>query len=126
NTDHFGFAKSLTEHFPITEETALILGTGGASKAVAYALEKLGFTYYFVSRNTGNADFSYKNLTEEVVRSHKRIINCTPLGTSPETEAFPEIPYQAVGKDHLLFDLIYNPAQTVFLKKGQAQGVRTA
>lgn len=125
NTDHFGFAKSLTEHFPLTEKTALILGTGGASKAVAYALEKLGFTYRFVSRDTENADFSYQSLTEDIINNHKLIINCTPLGTSPNTDAFPEIPYQAVGKTHLLFDLIYNPAKTVFLKKGHAQGART-
>src|SRR5690606_21324654 len=81
NTDHFGFAKSLTERFPIADKTALILGTGGASKAIAYALEKLGFTYHFVSRDTENADFSYQSLTEEIIKNHKLIINCTPLGT---------------------------------------------
>lgn len=122
NTDHYGFAKSLAEHLPLTEKTALILGTGGASKAIAYVLNNLNFKYKFVTRKKRDGFLTYTELDEEMIRNHKLIINCTPLGTSPNVNQFPKIPYNGVGSKHLLFDLTYNPKLTVFLKLGKDQG----
>lgn len=120
NTDCYGFKKSIISHIKDHHKSALILGTGGASKAVVYTLKKLGIACYYVSRNAGKAvSFTYDSLTPEVVKKHKIIINCTPLGTFPDVEACPNIPYQAIGNEHLLFDLIYNPTQTKFLKLGK-------
>jgi shikimate dehydrogenase len=124
NTDHYGFAKSLAEHFPLNEKTALILGTGGASKAIAYVLNSLNFDYKFVSRENKNGFLTYDELNKEIIDKHKLIINCTPLGTSPNTNHFPKIPYEGVGDKHLLFDLTYNPKLTVFLKLGKDQGAQ--
>lgn len=124
NSDHYGFAKSLAEHFPIEGKKALILGTGGASKAVAYVLKSLNFDYKYVSRDKKENAYSYDNLTTNIIESHKLIINCTPLGTSPNINSYPKIPYDGVGTKHLLFDLIYNPRLTLFLKLGKDQGAR--
>ncbi|MEX0997913.1 MAG: shikimate dehydrogenase [Flavobacteriaceae bacterium] len=124
NSDHYGFAKSLAEHFPIEGKQALILGTGGASKAIAYVLKNLNFEYKFVSREKKENVFSYSELTTEIIENHKLIINCTPLGTSPNINSFPKIPFEGVGTKHLLFDLIYNPRLTLFLKLGKDQGAR--
>jgi shikimate dehydrogenase len=124
NTDHYGFAKSLAEHFPMTEKTALILGTGGASKAIAYVLSSLNFDYRFVSREKKDGFLTYNELNKELIEKHKLIINCTPLGTSPNINQFPKIPYEGVGSKHLLFDLTYNPKLTVFLKLGKDQGAQ--
>jgi shikimate dehydrogenase len=124
NTDHFGFAKSLAEHFPLTDKTALILGTGGASKAIAYVLNNLNFKYNFVTRVKKEGFLTYSELDEEIIKKHKLIINCTPLGTSPNINQFPKIPYEAIGSKHLLFDLTYNPKLTVFLKLGKDQGAK--
>jgi shikimate dehydrogenase len=122
NTDHYGFAKSLAEHFTMTEKTALILGTGGASKAIAYVLNNLNFNYKFVSRQKKEGFLTFSELDKEIIEKHKLIINCTPLGTSPNINQFPKIPYEAIGSKHLLFDLTYNPKLTVFLKLGKDQG----
>ncbi|GHC54299.1 shikimate dehydrogenase family protein [Ulvibacter litoralis] len=124
NTDNYGFAKALADFLPIKEKTALILGTGGASKAIAYVLETMGFTYRFVSRKKTNENLTYSNLDRNVMVSHYLIINCTPLGTFPNTHELPNIPYQYLTKDHVLFDLIYNPRETEFLKMGYAKGAR--
>lgn len=124
NTDHYGFAKSLGEHLPIANKKALILGTGGASKAIAYVLSSLNFEYKQVSREKKDKQITYADLDFETVRDHKLIINCTPLGTSPNINAFPKLNYEGIGSDHLLFDLIYNPRLTLFLKKGKDQGAR--
>lgn len=124
NSDHYGFAKSLAEHFPIEGKSALILGTGGASKAVAYVLKNLNFDYKFVSREEKDNSLTYKQLTKEIIQEHKLIVNCTPLGTSPNTNAYPKIPFEGLGNKHLLFDLIYNPKLTLFLKLGKDQGAR--
>ncbi len=124
NSDHYGFAKSLAEHFPIEGKKALILGTGGASKAIAYVLKNLNFDYKYVSRDKKENSFCYSELTPEIIDSHKLIINCTPLGTSPNINSFPKIPFEGVGTKHLLFDLIYNPRLTLFLKLGKDQGAR--
>lgn len=124
NTDHYGFAKSLAEQFHMTEKTALILGTGGSSKAVAYVLNNLNFSYQFVTRKNKPGFLTYDDLDEEIIRKHKLIVNCTPLGTSPNINQFPKIPYEGIGSKHLLFDLTYNPKLTVFLKLGKDQGAK--
>lgn len=124
NTDHYGFQKSLEAFLPIHKKTALILGTGGASKAIAYALEKLGFDFKFVSRNKTSSNLSYDELDENIIQNHCLIINCTPLGTFPNITDCPSIPYEFLSEKHLLFDLIYNPAETEFLKRGKHQGAR--
>ncbi len=120
NTDVYGFKKSLKPLLKEHHQKALILGTGGASKAVAYVLKKLDIKYKFVSRSPkGKKQISYNELTKEVVQSHHLIINCTPLGTHPNINDCPDIPYQFISKEHLLFDLIYNPEETTFLRKGK-------
>ena len=124
NSDVVGFENSLRPLLKPCHTQAFILGTGGASKAVRYVLEKLNIRYQFVSRNADadNNILSYQQLTDELVESHKLIVNCTPLGMSPKIDACPDIPYQAIGAEHLCFDLIYNPEETLFLKKAKQQG----
>ncbi len=124
NTDHYGFAKSLIEHFPIQNKKALILGTGGASKAIAYVLNNLNYTFQFVSRNKTPHLLTYDELNEKIISDHLLIINCTPLGTDPNINTAPKLPYEAIGHNHLLFDLTYNPKLTVFLKFGKDRGAR--
>ncbi len=124
NTDHYGFKKSLEEFLPLEHKTALILGTGGASKAVAYALASLGFTYRFVSRNPSSGNFSYSELNQDLIESHCLIINSTPLGTYPDVEQYPDIPYEFLTSKHLLFDLIYNPSKTEFLRRGELENAQ--
>jgi len=101
---------------------ALVLGSGGASKAVQYALKELQISYKVVSRTPKRLQFSYAKLTKKVMADYLIIINCTPLGTSPNTAEFPEIPYEFLGAQHIAFDLIYNPEETLFLSKAKAQG----
>lgn len=122
NTDYIGFRDSLVPYLKPHHNRALILGTGGASKAVAFALSQLGIPYQLVSREASAAALSYHELTKEVIQSHFLIVNTTPLGTSPKTEEFPPIPYQWITREHLLYDLIYNPEKTTFLAKGEVQG----
>ncbi|MDO6624008.1 shikimate dehydrogenase [Oceanihabitans sp. 1_MG-2023] len=120
NTDYYGFKKSLSPHLKPHHKTALILGTGGASKAIAFALQKLDITYTYVSRNaTKENQISYQQLTEEMITNSSIIINCTPLGTYPDVKACPDIPYRAITEKHLLFDLIYNPEESTFLNYGK-------
>jgi len=125
NTDHFGFQKSLEPFLPLPQKTALILGTGGASKAVSYALENLGFDFKFVGRKKGNNILEYFALNKPMIENNLLIINCTPLGTFPNIADCPPIPYQFLTKNHLLFDLIYNPTETEFLKRGRMHGAKT-
>ncbi len=123
NTDYYGFMKSIKPLLKPHHTHALILGTGGASKAIAYALKKLNLSFDFVSRNADSkAKFLYANLTEENVKNHQVIINCTPIGTYPNVNECPDIPYDGITKEHLLFDLIYNPILTKFLMCGEIQG----
>ena len=123
NTDVYGFKKSLKPLLKGHHKKALILGTGGASKAVAYVLKKLKIKYRFVSRSSkGKKVISYQDLTKNIIESNYLIINCTPLGTHPNINNYPDIPYQFLSKKHLLFDLIYNPSETTFLKKGKEKG----
>ncbi|MGB0896704.1 MAG: shikimate dehydrogenase family protein [Flavobacteriaceae bacterium] len=124
NTDEYGFRKSLLPLLQKHHNKALILGTGGASKAIAYALKKLQTPYSFVSRKN-NTKYNYESLTDAVIKEHHIIINCTPLGTFPKTEEHPNIPYNAISNQHLLYDLIYNPEETTFLQKGRNQGAAT-
>ena len=122
NTDVYGFQKSIEPLLKNHHNKALILGTGGASKAVAYALSKLNIAYEFVSRNVSENSFLYSMLTEQIIEEYTIIINCTPLGTHPNIENSPNIPYQFITNKHLLFDLIYNPSESKFLQEGKKQG----
>ena len=123
NTDTVGIKMALSPL--ITENSnvnALILGTGGSSKAVGYTLIQLGINFQFVCRDARKSSMTYELLNDEIIRNHLLIINTTPLGMFPGIEKYPEIPYQFLSKKHKLFDLIYNPAQTAFLKKGNEAG----
>jgi shikimate dehydrogenase len=123
NTDVFGFENSMGPLLQKHHKYALILGTGGASKAIAYALKKNNIKFKFVSRNPkGNKEISYDSLTKEKIQKYTIIINATPLGTSPDIEKCPNIPYQHITTKHILYDLIYNPALTTFLSKGKDKG----
>jgi len=124
NTDEYGFRKSLAPYLKKHHKKALILGTGGASKAIAFALKKLHIQYQFVSRSS-NGNYNYSSLTPEVIAAHHLIINCTPLGTFPNVDDCPNIPYGAITDQHLLYDLIYNPEETTFLRKGKSKGATT-
>ena len=124
NTDYYGFAQSIKPFMEPIHQKALILGTGGASKAVNYALKNVGVDVYFVTTGTKKAEnyFHYEDLNENVLAAFKLIVNCTPLGLFPTVDDCPEIPYQFITSEHLMYDLIYNPEETLFLKKGKAQG----
>lgn len=124
NTDAYGFAQSLKPFLPINGN-ALILGTGGASKAVAYTLESLQIPYLKVSRSPEDEhSIDYKSLNKDVISQVKLIVNTTPLGTHPNVGESPGIPYEHLGKQHILYDLVYNPSLTLFMKKGLQQGAQ--
>lgn len=125
NTDAAGFELSLLPLLSADHTHALILGTGGASLAVAYVLAKLGIAFSYVSRMQQQGRYTYDALTPELVQRHKLIINTTPLGMHPDISAMPALPYEAIGEAHLLYDLIYNPEETAFLKAGARQGAVT-
>ncbi len=122
NTDYYGFKKSLKPLLQSYHKKALLLGTGGASKAVDYALKTLNITTTYVSRNPDRNDLAYNQIDAKTFNEYQIIINCTPLGTSPNIDVCPEIPYQYFTSNHIAFDLIYNPEQTLFLKKAEQQG----
>ncbi len=123
NTDVYGFSKSIEPLLKEHHKKALILGTGGASKAVAYAFDKLGIQYKFVSRVPKNeTQISYGSINAAVIETHTLLVNCSPLGTSPEVHLCPDIPYEFLTNKHLLYDLIYNPSETKFLQQGKAKG----
>ncbi len=124
NTDYIGFKNSILPLIkPDMHKKALILGTGGASKAIAYALKSMGIEWIYVSRNKTNGQITYNDLTSEIMSEYKLIINTTPLGTFPNTVTCPDIPYSLLTVQHLLYDLVYNPDETLFLKKGKDCGV---
>ena len=126
NTDVFGFASSVKPFLEPHHNKALILGTGGSSKAVAYALKNIGVEVYFVSSTKKQENiFSYDQLNEHMFNAFKLIINTTPLGMFPNVNDCPDIPYQFIGKQHLCYDLIYNPEATLFLQKSKEQGATT-
>ncbi|HEU4496990.1 MAG TPA: shikimate dehydrogenase [Flavobacterium sp.] len=122
NTDYYGFKKSLKPLLEPHHQKALVLGTGGASKAVAYALEELGILATFVSREPAEDSISYALVNATTFDNHQIIINCTPLGTSPNVLAFPPIPYEFFTEKHIAYDLVYNPEESVFLKKAKKRG----
>ncbi|WP_323788089.1 shikimate dehydrogenase [Psychroserpens sp.] len=125
NTDYYGFKKSIKPFLKKHHKKALILGTGGASKAIAYTFKKLNITFDYVSRTTkSNAKFTYDNLTIDDIKNYKIIINCTPVGTFPDVTNCPKIPYDGITDKHLLYDLIYNPEETTFLKSGKIKGAQ--
>lgn len=125
NSDYFGFMKSLKPLLQPHHKKALILGTGGAAKAVAFALDQLGILYTYVSREEKEGMIDYNRINATSFDNYHIIINCTPLGTSPDTKAFPPIPYQFFTEKHIAFDLIYNPEETQFLKKAKKKGAVT-
>lgn len=148
NTDYYGFKKALLQLLNISSDNslfdirspeiinasivegkehwddmrALILGTGGSSKAVAYVLKELGIPYQYVSRHISAHGLTYSDLNEAVIRSHRLIINTTPLGMSPNIDDSPPIPYQYIDSQHFIYDLVYNPTETLFMKKGMEKG----
>lgn len=122
NTDAFGFQNSLAYHLKNHHKKALILGTGGASKAIAYVFKNLEIPFQFVSRTPKEGQLSYENLNRKIVQEHQIIVNSSPVGTHPNILEKPDIPYQYLTQKHFLFDLIYNPEKTAFLKEGEEKG----
>lgn len=125
NSDAYGFEMSLIPLLKQHHTKALILGTGGASKAVEYVLRKLGISFQYVSRNKNEKAISYEEVNELIIHNSKLIINTTPIGMYPNVNNAPEIPYNVITDKHLLYDLIYNPEETLFLKKGKEKGAQT-
>ncbi len=124
NTDHYGFINSIKPFLGNNHSHALILGTGGASKAVAYGLEQMGIRYNFVSRKTQNGMLDYASLGPEEFTKYTLIINCTPLGTYPDLASAPPIPTGFITSRHVIFDLIYNPPVTLLMQLAQEKGAR--
>lgn len=123
NTDITGFEQSFKKFLDKNHSKALVLGSGGSSLAVKYVLNRIGIESLTVSRyGRGPGSVGYSELTEEIMASHRIIINCTPVGMYPETDKCPDIPYQFISSGHYLFDLIYNPEETLFLRKGREMG----
>lgn len=123
NSDVVGFSRSIAPLLDTNiHKRALILGTGGASKAVHYGLQKMGIIPTYVSRTPQAGRLTYADLTPEVMETHKVIVNCTPLGMYPKVETCPDIPYHLLTSKHVLYDLVYNPLQTRFMQCGAEQG----
>ena len=122
NTDYIGFQNTLRNHLKPHHNKALVLGTGGASKSVCFVLEQLKIQVLKVSRNEGNEKKAYHQLSAKDYQEHTLIINCTPLGTYPNKDAYPPIDYSQLNTKHLLYDLIYNPELTAFMKMGKTKG----
>jgi shikimate dehydrogenase len=126
NSDYQGFMQSLQNFYPcLSQSQALVFGTGGAAKAVQAALDYLNISYKLVSRHHQPGQLHYDDLTPPLLSSHSLLINTTPLGTYPNIDTCPPIPYEALSAHHYLYDLVYNPAETVFLKKGREAGAKT-
>lgn len=125
NSDAYGFEQSIAPYLHAYHRKALILGTGGASKAVEYSLKKLGIEVKFVSRNEGDNKLKYEELDEAVLNEYLVVVNASPVGTFPHVSESPAIPYHALSSRHLLYDLVYNPPETEFLLRGKTQGATT-
>ncbi|MDO6389349.1 shikimate dehydrogenase [Pontibacter sp. BT731] len=126
NTDYIGFRDTLQQFYPAGEDAkALVLGTGGAAKAVWAALDELAIPYTSISRNPAQNQLHYEAVTPEVLQAYTLIINTTPLGMAPDTGSAPAIPYDALTPGHYLYDLVYNPEETLFLQKGRLAGAHT-
>ena len=122
NTDAYGFRKSITPFLKEQHTKALIFGTGGASKAVAFVFKELNIPYTFVSRKPTESQLSYQDLNTIIFKEYTILVNCTPLGAYPNIDLKPDIQYRYITPEHLLFDLIYNPEKTAFLQEGEKQG----
>ncbi len=122
NTDVTGFKNTLLPLLGEKPQKALILGTGGAAKAVAYVLKELAIDAHFVSRRPAGGSYAYEELTATVIRDHRLIVNASPVGTFPREKEAPDIPYHFLNARHLLYDLVYNPAETRFLMLGKQRG----
>ncbi len=122
NSDVIGFGDSIAPLITPMRKRALVLGTGGASKAVMYALRRLGVTPQPVSRTKSEGVMGYDDLTEDVMKSHKIVVNTTPVGMYPHTDECPDIPYDLLDGDSLCYDLIYNPDMTLFMQRAQQHG----
>ena len=122
NSDVIGFTQSIEPMLEEYHKKALILGTGGASKAINYGLKSLGLETIFVSRYRRPGTICYEDITPEVIKEYNVIVNCTPLGMYPKTEECPFLPYEAMDEKNILYDLIYNPDETMFMKKGAEHG----
>jgi shikimate dehydrogenase len=124
NTDVIGFEKSFTPHLQFHHTKALILGTGGSSKAVAYVLKKLGINFLFISRkkNISGDIINYESISSSLMQEYPVVINTTPAGMFPNADAYPPLPYEAVSDNNYFFDLVYNPSKTLFLSKAEAMG----
>ena len=122
NSDVLGFTQSIEPFLRPQHQKALILGTGGASKAIYHGLTKLGLQATFVSRTVQKGLLTYTDLTPALIDEYKVIVNCTPVGMYPHVDECPDLPYTCLTSEHLLYDLIYNPDETLFMKKGAEQG----
>ena len=125
NSDVIGFTRSIEPLLERHHKKALILGTGGASKAVDYGLRSLGIETKFVSRTKRPGFFTYEEITPEIIKDYNIIVNCTPLGMYPNTDICPTLPYEAMDSHNLLYDLLYNPDETLFMQKGKEHGAIT-
>ena len=128
NTDAFGFEKAIQTFVDLKTRKAIVLGTGGASKAVQYILTKHAVPFYLLSRSPkkDSKEITYEELNQIMLESHTLIINCTPLGTFPNINECPNIPFEFIGDKHFVFDLVYNPAETTLMKKAKAAGAKVA
>lgn len=123
NTDAFGFGQSIKPFLNNNHERAMILGTGGASKAIAFVLQNIGLDVIFISRNPkNNNEFGYDAINENMVNAYKMIVNCTPVGTFPDVDSKPSFPTALISDKHLVVDLIYNPEKSLLLKESEKQG----
>lgn len=122
NTDYIGFLESIKPLLQSHHKKALVLGYGGASKAILFALQQLNIDYLLVSRTKSDTNITYEEVDKEIFDHYQIVINCTPLGTFPAVENCPDIPYHYFTNQHIAYDLIYNPEQTTFLKQAQSQG----
>lgn len=125
NSDVIGFTRSIEPMLESIHKKALILGTGGASRAIEYGLKSLGLETLFVSRNKKEGCITYEEVTPQIVKDYNVIVNCTPLGMYPKSDTCPQLPYEAMDSHTILYDLIYNPDETLFLKKGAEHGAST-
>ena len=125
NSDIIGFTKSIKPLLKEHNKKALILGTGGASKAIFHGLKKLGIESTFVSRSPKEGMITYQDINEEIMQEYSVIVNCSPVGMFPKVDKCPDIPYSLLTEKHLLYDLIYNPDETLFMKKGAEHGATT-
>jgi shikimate dehydrogenase len=127
NTDLYGFEHSIRPMLQEKHRKALILGTGGASKAVRFFFDKMGISYLSATTKSepDHNEISYANISPTLIKDHLIIVNATPLGMFPKIETYPDIPYDLITSNHILYDLVYNPDETLFLKKGKAKGAKT-